>query len=321
MRVNFMFTVGIDIGGTKISGVLLDSHDEVLATEKVPTPAQSSEQILASVIEMVNNLSVGRQIASVGVAAAGFIDANRAEVIYAPNLSWRNEPLKENLEKALNLPVVIENDANAAGWAEFRFGAGQNSKNMVMITIGTGVGGAIIADGKLYRGGFGIGAELGHICFEPGGLECGCGQLGCLEQYASGTALLRKAKLLAKSGSDAGAYLRGIIDEPEALTGDMVYQAIRDSDPGTLALVEEVATDLGKALASIAAVLDPEIVVIGGGVSALGETILSPIRESFRENLPAAGFRPELKIVAANLANEAGAVGAADLARDLISQR
>ena len=316
-----MFTVGIDIGGTKISGVLLDSQDQILATEKAPTPAKDSDAILRTVVEMVQQMSSGRDVLGVGVAAAGFIDASRSEVIYSPNLSWRNEPLKASLEKELGLPVVIENDANAAGWAEYRFGAGRKVKNMVMITIGTGVGGAIVADGKLYRGGFGIGAELGHMCFVPDGLPCGCGQFGCLEQYASGTALLRKAKALAKSEDQAGSYLRGLVDDADLLTGEKVYQAIRNSDPGTLALVHEIATDLGKALASIAAILDPEIVVIGGGVSVLGDTILDPIMQSFRKNLPASGFRPELKIVSAELVNEAGAVGAADLARDLIPQR
>lgn len=316
-----MYSVGIDIGGTKIAGVLLDSHDQVLATHKVPTPATDSEALLVAVIEMVHTLAQGRQVSAIGVAAAGFIDANQAEVIYAPNLSWRNEPLKAKLEASLNLPVVIENDANAAGWAEYRFGAGRGTRNMVMLTLGTGVGGAIIADGKLYRGGFGIGAEFGHLRFVPDGRPCGCGQRGCLEQYASGTALLNSAKALASSDSPEGAFLRSLEANPEEITGQQVYQAIQQKDPGALGLVEELSVNLGKALASIVALLDPELVVIGGGLSVLGELLLAPIHRSYLENLPAMGYRPELRLVTAELVNEAGSVGAADLAREHLASR
>lgn len=320
-RTIFMYSIGIDIGGTKIAGVLLDSADQVLATEKVPTPAADPQALLESVIEMVKKLAAGHDIAAVGVAAAGFIDAGQAEVIYAPNLSWRNEPLKAKLEASLNYPVVIENDANAAGWAEYRFGAGRGTKNMVMLTLGTGVGGAIITDGKLYRGGFGIGAEFGHMRFIPNGLVCGCGQRGCLEQYASGTSLLTKARELAASDEPKGAYLRSLATNPAELTGQEVYKAIQAADPGALFLVEELANNLGIALASIVALLDPELVVIGGGLSVLGETLLAPIHRSYLENLPASGFRPELKIASAELVNDAGSVGAADLARLFLGTR
>ena len=316
-----MYSIGIDIGGTKIAGVLLDSADQVLATEKVPTPAADPQALLESVIEMVKKLAAGQDIEAVGVAAAGFIDAGQAEVIYAPNLSWRNEPLKAKLEASLNYPVVIENDANAAGWAEYRFGAGRGTKNMVMLTLGTGVGGAIITDGKLYRGGFGIGAEFGHMRFIPNGLLCGCGQRGCLEQYASGTSLLTKARELAASDQSKGAYLRSLAGSPDELTGQEVYQAIQAADLGALDLVEELANNLGIALASIVALLDPELVVIGGGLSVLGETLLAPIHRSYLENLPASGFRPELRIASAELVNDAGSVGAADLARLFLGTR
>lgn len=316
-----MFTVGIDIGGTKISGVLLDAHDKIVTSAKIPTPAQDSDAIATSVVELVRQLSGGHPISAVGVAAAGFINEKRSTVIYSPNLSWRNEPLKQKLEDQLKLPVVIENDANAAGWAEYRFGAGRNVQNQIMITIGTGVGGAIIADGKLYRGGFGIGAELGHYCFMPDGLPCGCGQRGCLEQYASGTALLREAKALAKSNKPQGEFLRSLVSDVDELSGKHVFEAVIQKDPGTLALVNELAGNLGKALASFAAILDPELVVIGGGVSAVGDQLIEPIRASYIKHLPAAGFRPEFEIRIAELVNDAGAVGAADLARELTSQR
>ena len=310
-----MKTVGIDIGGTKIAGALVNEAGEIIRDLKVPTPANDPVALQAAVVKMVEELRSGEQVSAVGVAAAGFIDAKQSVVYYSPNLSWRNEPLKEKLEAELGLPVVIENDANAAGWAEYRFGAGAGYHHMMMLTIGTGVGGAIVANGELFRGGFGIGAELGHMNFVPKGKLCGCGQHGCLEQYGSGTALLNSAKELVASGSEEAKRLKELSDSVPELTGNEVYKAIQEGDPGALRLLTELGSNLGLAVASLVAVLDPEIVVIGGGVSAAGELLLEPIRAAYLEHLPARGFRPELKIVGAQLHNDAGVVGAADLAR------
>ncbi len=310
-----MKTVGIDIGGTKIAGALVNEAGEIIRDLKVPTPANDPVALQAAVVKMVEELRAGEQVSAVGVAAAGFIDAKQSVVYYSPNLSWRNEPLKEKLEAELGLPVVIENDANAAGWAEYRFGAGAGYHHMMMLTIGTGVGGAIVANGELFRGGFGIGAELGHMNFVPKGKLCGCGQHGCLEQYGSGTALLNSAKELVASGSEEAKRLKELSDSLPELTGNEVYKAIQEGDPGALRLLTELGSNLGLAVASLVAVLDPEIVVIGGGVSAAGELLLEPIRAAYLEHLPARGFRPELKIVGAQLHNDAGVVGAADLAR------
>jgi glucokinase len=310
-----MKTVGIDIGGTKIAGALVNEAGEIIRDLKVPTPANDPVALQAAVVKMVEELRSGEQVSAVGVAAAGFIDAKQSVVYYSPNLSWRNEPLKEKLEAELGLPVVIENDANAAGWAEYRFGAGAGYHHMMMLTIGTGVGGAIVANGELFRGGFGIGAELGHMNFVPKGKLCGCGQHGCLEQYGSGTALLNSAKELVASGSEEAKRLKELSDSVPELTGNEVYKAIQEGDPGALRLLTELGSNLGLAVASLVAVLDPEIVVIGGGVSAAGELLLEPIRAAYLEHLPARGFRPELKVVGAQLHNDAGVVGAADLAR------
>lgn len=310
-----MITVGIDVGGTKIAGALVSETGEILMSLKVPTPAESTSDLIDAVVEMVNELRAGQEIKAVGVAIAGFIDAAQSEVIYSPNLSLRNEPLKAKLEAKLGVDVFVENDANAAGWAEYRFGEGQGSKHMMMITVGTGVGGAIVANGQLFRGGFGIGAELGHTNFIPEGKICGCGQHGCLEKYASGTALLEAAKALAASGTAEGARLAELEAAVGELTGTEVYQAITESDPGALRLLTELGTNIGKAVASFAAILDPQMLVIGGGLSVAGELLLKPIREAYLEHLPARGYRPEMTIVAASLINDAGVVGAADLAR------
>lgn len=310
-----MHSIGIDIGGTKIAGALVDANGNILQESKVPSPADSADGLLAAVVDLVQDLSLNRSILGVGVAAAGFIDAAAANVIYAPNLNWRNEPLKNRLQSKIDFPVVIENDANAAGWAEYRYGAGRGYKHMTMLTIGTGVGGAIIVDGRVLRGGFGVAGELGHMRVVPDGLPCGCGQNGCLESYGSGTALLKSARALANSADPVGARLRELEATAGELSGAQVYQAIIEGDPGALRLLEQLGTHLGRAIASLSAILDPEVVVIGGGVSAAGELLLGPIRDAYQRNLPARGFRPELELKVAELINDAGVVGAADLAR------
>lgn len=316
-----MYAVGIDIGGTKIAGALVDNDGQIVREARRPTPATNGDEIVQAVVDLVNELATDVEVIGVGVAAAGFIDAQQSTIVYAPNLSWRNEPLKAKLEAEFDYPVIIENDANAAGWAEFRYGAGRGARHMAMLTIGTGVGGAVIVDSNMLRGGFGIAGELGHIRVVPDGLLCGCGAHGCIEQYGSGTALLRNAKALADSGQAEGARLRELQAEHGELTGEQVYQAIVEGDSGALRLLAELGAWLGQTIASLSAVLDPEIVVIGGGVSAAGDLLLDPIRKAFLENMPAQGFRPELQIKAAEFVNDAGVVGAADLVRLALSQR
>lgn len=314
-----MKAIGIDIGGTKIAGALVDESGKILSELKVPTPASDPDAIVASVVGLVDALRQGNEVLGVGVAAAGFIDAEQSTIIYAPNLSWRNEHFKAKLQEKISLPIIIENDANAAAWAEFRYGAGKGYRHMIMLTIGTGVGGAVIADSKMLRGGFGIAGELGHIRMVPDGQLCGCGSRGCLESYASGTALLKNARRLAKSNDPKGARLAQLEAEHGKLKGEQVYQAIVEADPGALELLRELGTWLGSAVSSFTAVLDPEVVVIGGGVSQAGELLLEPIRKAYLEQLPARGYRPELKIVAAEFVNDAGVVGAADLVRAAIA--
>jgi glucokinase len=310
-----MHAIGIDIGGTKIAGALVDAEGQIVLEERVPSPAGDPEAMVDAVVGLIERLSANHEVIGAGVAAAGFIDADQSTIIYAPNISWRNEPFKAKLEAKLSIPVIIENDANAAGWAEYRYGAGRGSKHMIMLTIGTGVGGAVIADSHMLRGGFGIAGELGHIRVVPDGLLCGCGQHGCLESYASGSALLRAAKELAGSGTAEGARLREIEAEAGKLTGLEVYQAILERDPGALRILSDLGSWLGQAIGSLVAVLDPEVVVIGGGVSAAGDLLLDPIRKAYLEHLPARGYRPELKITTAEFVNDAGVVGAADLVR------
>ena len=310
-----MYSIGIDIGGTKIAGALVDVDGTLVKELRVPTPGNDPIALTEAVANLINVLSEGESVVGAGVAAAGFIDADQANIIYAPNIAWRNEPFKANLEKLVKVPVLLENDANAAGWAEYRYGAGKGTKHMVMLTLGTGVGGAVVVDSHLLRGGFGVAAELGHMRVVPEGRLCGCGQHGCIEQYGSGTALLRAAKELAASGRPEGARLAEIQHEVGELTGLQVAQAILEKDPGAVSLVQDLGSWIGQAIASLSAVLDPEVVIIGGGVSSVGDVLFTPMREAFLSHLPARGFRPELQIKAAEFLNDAGLVGAADLAR------
>lgn len=314
-----MLSIGIDIGGTKILGALVDVQGKIVSELRVPSPAQDPDQMVDTVVELIESLteSATDVIAGVGVAAAGFIDADQSHILYAPNLNWRNEPLKDRLQARVRHSVVIENDANAAGWAEYKFGAGRGAKDMVMLTLGTGVGGAVISDYKLRRGGFGMAGELGHVRVVQDGRQCGCGKKGCVEQYASGTAVLRAAKKLAASDGPIGQRLRELSGDEE-LTGHHVYAALLESDPGALSVVRTAADYLAQAMGTITSVIDPQIYVIGGGLSEAGELILDPIREALGSNLIAKGFRPEPKVVGATFSNQAGVIGAADLARESI---
>ena len=310
-----MHAIGIDIGGTKIAGAVVDELGAIVREDRVPTDASRPEEIENAVVEMITRLSDGpEQIAGAGVAAAGFIDAAQSTVYYAPNINWRHEPFREKLEKRIDLPVLIENDANAAGWAEFRYGAGRLVSDMVILTIGTGVGGAIVSNDRLFRGGFGAGAEVGHMRVVPGGLPCGCGAHGCIEQYGSGRALQRMANELADAGG-IGQALADVRQRMGGLSGADISELIMAGDPGALAALRQLGDWLGQACASLGAVLDPQLFVFGGGVAQAGELLLEPIRLAYLENLPARGFHPEPEFKIAELVNDAGVVGAADLAR------
>jgi len=238
-------------------------------------------------------------------------------VLFAANMSWRNEPLRERIEGLVELPVVVENDANVAAWGEARFGAGNAQDNVVLLTIGTGVGGGVIIGGRLLRGHFGIGAELGHYRAVPDGLPCGCGQYGCLEQYASGSALTRFVKAGAAREPERAKALLSLGDgTPEGIVGSHISAAAREGDPIALEGFTEVAQWIGQAMADMTAILDPGVFILGGGVSEAGEILAAPARKHFLEKVPASGQRPVADVVIATLGPDAGIIGAADLARD-----
>jgi glucokinase len=309
--------IGIDIGGTKIAGAVVDDEGRILRSERRPTPAGDPEGIVAHTVEIVRSLAGGDDIPPVGVVVPGFLDAEGEQVYYAPNISFRNVPLRALLRDRLpGAEVVIDNDANAAGWAEFRYGVGRGVSDMMLLTIGTGVGGAVVADGRLLRGGFGVAGEIGHMRIVPDGILCGCGQRGCIEQYGSGRALLRYANEVADdaAGGD-GAALAAAREADGALDAANVGRLLAAGDPGAVAALATLGTWLGEACASLGVVLDPRVIAFGGGVAASGELLLEPVRAAFRTHVPAAGFHPEPEFRIAELVNDAGVVGAADLAR------
>ena len=308
--------IGVDIGGTKVAAGVVGPDGAVIARARRQTPSRDPKAVEETIVEVVTELREGREIVAVGIGAAGFVDADRARVMFAPHLAWRDEPLRDSVAGVLELPVTVENDANAAAWAEWRFGAGRGETRLVCVTLGTGIGGGILLDGQVQRGEWGMAGEFGHMVVVPDGRRCECGNRGCLEQYASGNVLGREARELAEAGSPVTVPLmRRVGGRIDALVGPLITEAAQDGDPVAVELFEEVGRWLGIGLANLAAALDPGMFVIGGGVSDAGELLLGPARESFRRTLTGRGFRPEPRIVVAALGPEAGLVGAADLAR------
>ena len=308
-------TIGVDIGGTKIAAGVVDEEGALLTTNRVETPA-TPEGVIDAIAEAVRGASAEYEVEAVGIGAPGYVDDKRATVLFTPNLSWRHEPLKDKVEQRIDLPVVIENDANAAAWGEYRFGAGAGYGDVLCITIGTGLGGGVIIGGKLHRGRFGIAAEFGHIRMVPDGLLCGCGNQGCWEQYASGRALVRYAQQRAAATPERAVELLALGDgTPEGVRGKHISQAARRGDSVAVDSFRELARWAGAGLADLASLFDPGAFVVGGGVSDEGELVLDPIRKSYRRQLVGSRWRPHAEVLAAQLGGKAGLVGVADLAR------
>jgi glucokinase len=307
---------GIDVGGTKIAGGVVDESGTIIEELRVESPATDAAAIEEAIESLVTQLKSRHRIETVGVGAAGYIDKARAVVMFAPNLAWRDLDLKADLEAKLHLPVVVENDANAAAWGEFQFGAGHDVDDLLLVTVGTGVGGGVVLDGSLYRGAFGVGAEIGHMRVVPDGILCGCGNYGCLEMYASGSALVRDVRAAARAGSLLAADLvERAGGDPTEITGPLVTEAARAGDAFAIEHLATVGRWLGEGIASLTAVLDPAVVVVGGGVSAADDLLLEPTRTAFAAQLTGRGHRPMLEIRKARLGNRAGLIGAADLTR------
>ena len=315
--------VGVDIGGTKVAAGLVHADGRVFSRARRDTPDRSTtpgdveDVIVDAVEELLAEARRGeREVPGIGIGAAGFVSGDGSTVVFAPHLAWREEPIRDRLTERLGLPVVVDNDANTAARAEHRFGAGRGESRLLLVTLGTGIGGAIVLDGRVERGRYGLAGEFGHMQVVPDGERCECGNRGCWEQYSSGRAMKREAREMILAGSPYAAGLATICGgDATRIEGHHVTSAARAGDQAALDLLGDVGRWLGVGLANLAAALDPGTIVVGGGVSQAGELLLVPARETFARHLTGRGFRPLAPIVAAQLGPEAGMVGAADLAR------
>ncbi len=284
----------------------------ILDRSKTPTPADDEDATLDTLIELAESLRTP-DVLAVGVGAAGMVDTAEGVLRFAPNLVWRNLPIAARMREALGLPCQVDNDASMAAYGEYRFGAGRGYRHLLLVTVGTGIGGGIVSDGRLFRGANGFAAEIGHIIVEPGGPLCGCGNRGCWEQVAAGKALDRMGREEAREQEHS--ILRRLADgDPDNVTGQLVTEAARQGDDVARHILAEVGRRLGEGIAGIVNILDPQIVVVGGGAIVAGDLLLEPARAAFRDAVEGLEYRPRVPIVAAQLANDAGAVGAATLA-------
>jgi glucokinase len=314
--------IGVDIGGTKVAGGVVASDGTVLATARRATPGASVPDTEDAIVAVVEELAAGHdgELVGVGVGAAGWFDRTGDTVLFSPHLAWRGSTLRADLAGRLRRPLWVGNDADAAAWSEYRYGAARGSDLALMVTLGTGIGGGIVLGGRLQRGAHGVAGEWGHMRVVPDGRRCACGNRGCWEQYASGNALGTAARELAASSPATAARLLESVDgDADRLTGEHVTRAATEGDAAARELVSDVGTWLGQGIADLAAVLDPDVVVIGGGVSELGELLLAPARQRLDRALPGRGYRPGPRLVVAELGPQAGLVGAADLVRLAVS--
>ncbi|MGH3916233.1 MAG: ROK family protein [Pseudonocardiaceae bacterium] len=320
-----MLTIGVDVGGTHVRAGVVDPTGAVLDSRGAVTP--SGEHALENAIaELVTELAAAhREVGAVGLAVAGFVDLDRRRVRFCPHLPWRDVAVAERIEHRIQLPVILEHDANAAAVAEHRCGAARGGGVTLLVVLGTGIGAALLVDGELFRGAHGVAPELGHLRLVPEGRPCPCGKRGCWERYCSGTALATTARelLAARGGAHAsprkepspGPPTREASKDSPQLSGRQVASAARKGDPVALAAMAELARWLGEGLALAADVYDPEVVVIGGAVSESAPLFLDQAHEHYATLVTASDYRPLVRLYPAQLGAEAGIVGAALLAR------
>jgi glucokinase len=305
--------IGIDIGGTKIAGGVVTAAGRILDRTRVPTPPDDESATLAALFAAVDELLARhRRVDAIGIGAAGLVEWPGGRARWAPHNSYRRLELRRLLHERTGLPTTVDNDANAAAWAESRFGAGAGGGDLVLVTVGTGIGGGLVLGGHLYHGERGFAGELGHLIVDPEGDRCACGNRGCLEAMASGSTLGRLGREAA--AGDPGGRLAALAGGPGLVTGEVVFAAAAEGDKVALALFERVGHWLGVGIASLVTIFDPDLVVVGGGVAATGELLLAPARASFERYVHGRVHRDLPPVVPARLGDDAGLVGAATLA-------
>ena len=298
-------TIGFDVGGTNVRGGVITREGEILASRTVPT-SMDAEQLEADIVGIVEELRADYEVDAVGLALAGFLDPTCEVVRFAPHLPWRHANVRESLSQKLGMHVRLEHDANSAAWGEWCFGAGRGAEDWVFFAVGTGIGATLMTHDTIYRGAFGTAPEFGHIVVVPNGRQCSCGKRGCLERYASGTALPDTCADLR------GSYETSLPDDP---TGKEITQAARRGDPLAVAVMEDFSQWLGQGLSIVADVLDPELIVLGGGVSQDADLYLEGAAQAMGQDIVGAGHRPLARVATAELGSAAGMIGVADLAR------
>ena len=312
-----MVYIGIDIGGTGVKVGVVNEKGEIINRGEIKTRVGRPYQAIVSDIatcflEVLKNSGYAEEdVESIGIGIPGIADEKTGSVVYCPNMNWENIPLREEIQKYLNKPTFVDNDATVAGYAESVFGVSAGTHSSVFVTLGTGVGGAIILEGKIWRGFHGIGSELGHITMAIGGEPCACGNSGCLERYCSATALIRMGKQKALQHKDS--LMWKLCDgDIEQLSAKTVIDAAKELDDAAIDVFNHYVDHLAKAIDVIIGVIDPEVVILGGGVSKAGDFLLNAVRERVPRYLQHKDI-PHSRVEIAQLGAQAGIVGAAML--------
>ena len=313
-----MLTIGVDIGGTNLRAAVVDAKGAELARREAPSSRDDWNEMRTELLEVVAALRTEHDVAALGIGAAGMID-REGVIHYAPNVpGFLGTPVRAEIAAATELPTIVDNDANAAAWGELVHGAARGVADALVITLGTGVGGGIVSDGRVLRGAHGFAAEVGHFTVDPNGPMCACGEVGHWEAVASGTALGLMAQESARRG-DAPSVLEAAGGDPEAVRGTHVTEAGRTGAPDALALIDRYAAAVALGFVGLANILDPEVIVVSGGLADEGDLLIGPVRTFFEGHVEGAQYRPTPAIVAAELGGRAGTIGAAAMARALVA--
>lgn len=307
-----MYTIGIDLGGTNIAAGLVNEKYEIVFRASVPTNKDGEyDKMVESMAGLVKTLTEQAgitldEVKYIGIGAPGVLDNENGVATDNSNIHWNNYPLRAKLQKYVDKPVYLGNDANVAAWAEYIGGCGRGAKNFLMLTLGTGVGGGIILDGKLHTGSHNIGAEIGHTTFKAGGRKCGCGNYGCIESYCSATALIKMAE------EAVADHPESLIAKAEKIDAKCVIDAAKAGDKFGCELFNEYVSNLSQVIASIVNFLDPDVIALGGGVANAGEFLLEPVRKEFPQYVTFSSMQ-NTRVLKAEMGNDAGIIGAAVL--------
>lgn len=316
-----MYLIGIDVGGMSIKGGIVDSESgKILVQHAIPTTAKYTKEYsisedIAKVIDYILNEANMKidDIVGIGIGQPGSIDSERGVIRYSNNIALENVPVVDELKKKFNLPIYISNDANCAALGEYVFGAGRGYRDIVFITLGTGVGSGIIIDGKLFEGRSGAGAEAGHMVIVTDGNKCNCGRRGCWETYASATALIKQTAAAMELPENKDSLMYEIAKEEGKVSGKTAFVAAKKGDKGGQAVVDQYIKYIGEGLVNMANIFRPDAILIGGGISKEKEYLTKPLQEMMDTVTYGGKFNPRVIVKTASLQNDAGILGAAAL--------